>query len=147
VSSFPPSDGEHTTKTFSPWAERLPERTTPELLFLETKWCSLMSYGLTAELLQEVLPMDSALHASTIRERSPAVAPRCIQSDRQGSAGEDRDGEEQYESRPKVLKHLESIKWYLWHGNTFQAMNTAGSGNGFGVGGCLRAKTRTLANS
>jgi hypothetical protein len=28
------------------------------------------------------------------------------------------EGEEQYELRPKVLKHLESIKWYLWHGNS-----------------------------
>jgi hypothetical protein len=33
----------HQTKTFSPLAEALPERTTPELLFLETKWSSLMS--------------------------------------------------------------------------------------------------------
>jgi hypothetical protein len=36
----------HETKTVSPLAEVLPERTTPELLFLETKWSSLMSYGL-----------------------------------------------------------------------------------------------------
>jgi len=33
------------------------------------------------------------------------------------------EGEEQYELRPTVLKQLESIKWYLWHGNTFQALN------------------------
>jgi hypothetical protein len=32
-------------------------------------------------------------------------------------------GEEQYELRPKVLKQLESIKWYLWHGNVFQALH------------------------
>jgi len=43
----------HTTKTFSPLAELLLERTTPERLFLETKWSSLLSYGLTAELLHE----------------------------------------------------------------------------------------------
>jgi hypothetical protein len=30
--------------------------------------------------------------------------------------------EEQYELRPEVLRQLESIKWYLWHGNTFQAL-------------------------
>jgi hypothetical protein len=29
------------------------------MLFLETKWSALMSYGVTADLLQEVLPMDS----------------------------------------------------------------------------------------
>jgi hypothetical protein len=57
-------------------AELLPERTTPELLFLETKWSALMSYGLTAELLQEVLPMDSPLPASTIREHVCHVAQR-----------------------------------------------------------------------
>jgi hypothetical protein len=33
------------------------------------------------------------------------------------------EGEEQYELRSKVLKQLESIKWYLWHGNVFQALN------------------------
>src|SRR6516165_9349570 len=33
------------------------------------------------------------------------------------------EGEEQYELRPQVEKQLESIKWYLWHGNSFQALN------------------------
>jgi hypothetical protein len=28
-----------------------------------------------------------------------------------------------YELRSGVLQRLESIKWYLWHGNTFQALN------------------------
>jgi hypothetical protein len=66
----------HETKSFSLLAQMLPERTTPELLFLDTKWSSLMSYGLTAEFLQEVLPMDSPLHASTIREHVCHVAQR-----------------------------------------------------------------------
>jgi hypothetical protein len=60
----------------SPLAALLPEHTTPELLFLETKWSALMSYGLTAELLEEVLPMDLPLHASTIREHVCSVAQR-----------------------------------------------------------------------
>src|SRR4051794_14675792 len=68
----------HESKSFSPLAQLLPERTTPELLFLETKWSSLMSYGLTAELLQEVLPMDSPLHASTLREQVCSVAQRRV---------------------------------------------------------------------
>ncbi|HEY4050227.1 MAG TPA: ISKra4 family transposase, partial [Acidobacteriaceae bacterium] len=34
--------------------------------------------------------------------------------------GEDDDP---YELRSGVLQRLESIKWYLWHGNTFQALN------------------------
>jgi hypothetical protein len=33
------------------------------------------------------------------------------------------EGEDQYELRPAVLKDLERIKWYLWHGNVFQALN------------------------
>jgi hypothetical protein len=66
----------HETKSFSPLTQLLPERTTPEMLFLETKWSALMSYGVTANLLQEVLPMDSPLHASTIREHVFRVAER-----------------------------------------------------------------------
>jgi hypothetical protein len=46
----------HATTSFSPLAALLPERTTPDLLYLETKWAALMSYGLTVKLLQDVLP-------------------------------------------------------------------------------------------
>ena len=46
----------HDAKTFSPLADLLPEHTTPELLFLETKWASLMSYGMTTQLLEDVSP-------------------------------------------------------------------------------------------
>jgi hypothetical protein len=31
--------------------------------------------------------------------------------------------EDQYELRQRVLKNLESLKWYLWHGNVFEAVN------------------------
>lgn len=64
------------TKTFSPLAELLPEHTMPELLFLETKWAALMSYGLTAALLQDVLPIDEPLHDVTIRNHVFHVAER-----------------------------------------------------------------------
>ena len=33
------------------------------------------------------------------------------------------EGEVQYELRPGLLKDLGRIKWYLWHGNVFQALN------------------------
>jgi len=66
----------HPTKTFSPLANLLPEHTTPELLFLETKWAALMSYGLTAALLQDVLPIDEKLNAVTIRNHLFEVAER-----------------------------------------------------------------------
>jgi hypothetical protein len=41
----------------------------------------------------------------------------------QGMPEKNGEGEEQYELRPQVEKQLESIKWYWWHGNAFQALN------------------------
>jgi hypothetical protein len=64
------------TRTFSPLAERLPERSTPELLYLETKWASLMSYGMTTKLLDEVLPIGKHVNAETVRHHLHAVAER-----------------------------------------------------------------------
>ena len=66
----------HTTTSFSPLATLLPDRTTPELLYLETKWAALMSYGLTVKLLQDVLPIDEPLEAVTIRNHVLTVAQR-----------------------------------------------------------------------
>src|SRR5262249_33582740 len=66
----------HATVSFSPLATLLPERTTPELLYLETKWAALMSYGLTVKLLQDVLPIDEPLEAVTIRHHVLTVAQR-----------------------------------------------------------------------
>jgi hypothetical protein len=66
----------HPAETYSPLAVLLPEHLTPELLFLETKWAALVSYGVTAELLQEVLPIDDALAPCTIREHVFTVAER-----------------------------------------------------------------------
>ena len=57
----------------------LPEPITPELLFLETKWAALVSYGITAQLLQDVLPIDDTLAPCTIREHVFTVAERLEQ--------------------------------------------------------------------
>jgi hypothetical protein len=46
------------------------------LLFLETKWAALVSYGLTAKLLEDVLPMDEPLNAFTIRRHVFEIAER-----------------------------------------------------------------------
>ena len=67
-----PSAGE----TFSPLAELLPERTAPELLYLEAKWCALLSFGMTLDLLQEVLPMGTELNVPTLRNNLHKVAER-----------------------------------------------------------------------
>jgi hypothetical protein len=73
------SDPSDTARTFSPLAVRLPEPMTPELLFLETKWAALVSYGITAQLLQDVLPIDDTLAPCTIREHVFTVAERLEQ--------------------------------------------------------------------
>jgi hypothetical protein len=70
----------HPTKTFSPLAERLPEPISPELLYLETKWASLVSYGITVDLLKEVLPMDEKLNDVTLRNHVLKVAERMEQA-------------------------------------------------------------------
>jgi hypothetical protein len=75
----------HTTTSFSPLAALMPERTTPDLLYLETKWAALMSYGLTVKLLQDVLPIDEPLHAVTIRNHVITLAQRL-----EGALGEDQ---------------------------------------------------------
>jgi hypothetical protein len=48
-------------KSFSPLASILLERVSPELQYLETKWASLMSYGMTAKLLEDVLPIQTSI--------------------------------------------------------------------------------------
>ena len=60
----------------SPLAERLPERTAPELAYLEAKFASLMSYGLTVELRAEILPLGAELNTTTVRRQVRDVAER-----------------------------------------------------------------------
>jgi hypothetical protein len=60
----------------SPLAERLPERTAPELAYLEAKFAALMSYGLTVELLTEILPLGAELNTTAVRRQVRAVAER-----------------------------------------------------------------------
>jgi hypothetical protein len=64
------------TRSFSPLAELLVERTAPELLYLEAKIASLVSYGLSMKLFEEVLPIGAEINASTIRNRTLAAAER-----------------------------------------------------------------------
>ena len=68
------------TQTFSPLAELLPERTAPELLYLEAKWCSLLSFGVSVDLLREVLPLGDELNAVTLRSNLHRVAERIEQA-------------------------------------------------------------------
>jgi hypothetical protein len=63
-------------KTFSPLNLLLTERMAPELLYLETRWASLVSDGMTAELLKDVLPIGGTADASAIRRHLHKVAGR-----------------------------------------------------------------------
>lgn len=64
------------SKTFSPLTLLFTEHTAPELLYLETKWASLVSYGMTVDLLKEVLPVGATTNAETIRRHLHKVAAR-----------------------------------------------------------------------
>jgi hypothetical protein len=66
-----------TTATVRPLTALLTESTNPELLFLETKWASLSSYGMTARVLKDFLPVDETLNATTVQNHTLAVAQRC----------------------------------------------------------------------
>jgi hypothetical protein len=63
----PQADG---SATISPLRELISERGTPELQWLETRWASLASYGLTVRALQDFLPVEEELNISTVR-RTP----------------------------------------------------------------------------
>lgn len=62
--------------TVTPLAELLVHRTSPELLYLETRWGSLMSYGLAARMLNELLPLDRPIAAERVRRDQYAEAER-----------------------------------------------------------------------
>lgn len=63
-------------KTFRPLTELLPDHVAPELLWLETKWSSLASFGITADILKDVLPIDKQLSPDTIRRHLGRAATR-----------------------------------------------------------------------
>ena len=62
--------------SFSPLAQKLPERITPELVYLETKFAALLSYGLSVDILSEILPISEALNTRSIRRQVTRTAER-----------------------------------------------------------------------
>ena len=65
------------TTSFRPLSSLLTESVAPELLFMETKWASLVSYGMTVEALTDFLPLDVTLDVKTVRHDALKVAERC----------------------------------------------------------------------
>ena len=75
----------HEEKTFSPLQGLLPEHVSPELLYLEVKWSSLLAYAPGCDLLHDVLPVNEKLNAETMRQHLFQVAERM-----EGELGEER---------------------------------------------------------
>lgn len=63
-------------RTFRPTAAWLKGRTSPERLYLETKWGSLISYDKVVDLLKEVLPVSESTNHETVRAHLHAMAER-----------------------------------------------------------------------
>jgi hypothetical protein len=56
-----------TTASFRPLSPRLTASVAPELLYMEAKWSALVSYGLSLDALQDLLPLDRSLDVKTVR--------------------------------------------------------------------------------
>ena len=66
----------HKTASFRPLSALLTEPVAPELLYMESKWSSLVSYGLSLDALQDFLPLDLSLDVKTVRYDTLKVAKR-----------------------------------------------------------------------
>ena len=85
--------------TFRPTIRWLSGQTSPELLYLETKWASLIPYAKVVELLKDVLPVTNTLNQETVRNHLHATADRIEQGLGEEPVclfdGSDQDWEEQ----------------------------------------------------
>src|SRR5882672_1668604 len=75
------------TSSFRPLAALLTESVAPELLYMEAKWSSLVSYGMSLDALQDFLPLDLTLDVKTVRYDTLKVAKRM-----EAELGEERSG-------------------------------------------------------
>src|SRR4051795_5860272 len=107
------------SKTFSPLTALFTEHTAPELLYLETRWASLMSYDLTAGLLKDVLPVDTRTNAATIRNHLHKVALRQELGDGQPRLaeveGNPADGKELPVPEGPIIVSIDGAYLRNWH--------------------------------
>ena len=68
------TEGPRTFRPTTAWLQGA--RTSPEMLYLETKWASLIPFEKVVDLLKEVLPVAEATNSQTVREHLHAVAER-----------------------------------------------------------------------
>jgi len=66
----------HKTSSFRPLAALLTESVAPELLYMEAKWSSLVSYGMSMDALKDFLPLEATLDVKTVRYDTLKVAKR-----------------------------------------------------------------------
>jgi len=66
-------------KTFRPIRSWLNGQTSPEMLYLETKWASRIPYARVADLLKEVLPVGDSENQETVRSHVYTTAERMEQ--------------------------------------------------------------------
>ena len=95
------------------------EHTAPELLYLETRWASLLSFGLTAGLLKDVLPVDTRTNAATIRNHLHKVALRQELGDGQPRLaeveGDLADGKEVPVPEGPIIVGIDGAYLRNWH--------------------------------
>jgi hypothetical protein len=72
--------------TFGPTAQWLTGHTGPDLLYLETKWASLLPYAKVVDFLKDVLPVAETLNPETVRQHVHATATMMEQA-----LGEEKD--------------------------------------------------------
>ena len=88
-------------QTFRPMRTWLNGQTSPEMLYLETKWASLIPFARAADLLKEVLPVGDLVNAETVRNHLQLTA-ECIEQE----LGEERQldrfegSEQEWERQP-----------------------------------------------
>src|SRR5580692_10571726 len=66
-------------QTFRPMRSWLNGQTSPEMLYLETKWASLIPFARATDLLKEVLPVGDLVNAETVRNHLQLTAERIEQ--------------------------------------------------------------------
>jgi hypothetical protein len=66
-------------KTFRPMRSWLNGQTSPEMLYLETKWASLIPFARVADLLKEVLPVADSVNQESVRTHLYGTAERIEQ--------------------------------------------------------------------
>src|SRR6266704_348812 len=62
--------------SFRPLSALLTDSVAPELLYMEAKWSSLVSYGMSLDALQDFLPLDRTLDVKTVRYDTRKEAKR-----------------------------------------------------------------------